>query len=120
AKYADEANARGDTPEATRPFFEACSAACEAVGRDPATLRRSAFVAGIFALDDADADRQVAAHGLTREQLWDRRVMHPVELLDLLHAFEDAGYDRVVLSRPGAVDIPSLRMLGHEVIAKFR
>lgn len=52
AKWANEWNTWGD-PAAVRSVTEKFSAACESVGRDPATIRRSAQAMVFFTNDDA-------------------------------------------------------------------
>jgi alkanesulfonate monooxygenase SsuD/methylene tetrahydromethanopterin reductase-like flavin-dependent oxidoreductase (luciferase family) len=119
ATYAGEANASGaPTPERARPFFEACSAACEKRGRDPKTLRRSVMLRVCCGEDDADIERQAADAGLTIEAIRASGVFvcRPPELVERLHEWEASGVDRVVLSRRSAVDLPSLRLIGEAVL----
>jgi len=117
-RFADECNTLARTPEAAAPFFAACADAFEAAGRDPATMRRSHLLTVLCAEDEADARRQAAAAGVTLEQLPPGRVATPDELVERLLAWRAAGVDRVVISRNGGVDLPSLRMIGELVLPK--
>ncbi|MBV9661010.1 MAG: LLM class flavin-dependent oxidoreductase, partial [Acidimicrobiales bacterium] len=118
-RFADECNCMARTPEEAAPFFEACRAAFEAAGRDPATMRRSHILTTLCAEDDADAERQARAAGLTVDQLPPGRVTTPAVLVDRLREWEAAGLDRVVISRNGSMDLPSLQMIGELVLEKF-
>lgn len=119
-RFADECNTLARTPEAAEPFFAACAAAFEASGRDPSTMRRSHLLTVLCAEDAADARRQAAAAGVPFEQLPPGRVATPAQLLERLRAWEAAGVDRVVISRNGGVDLPSLRMIGETVVPAFK
>ena len=119
ATFAGEANAAGaPTPERARPFFDACAAACERIGRDPATLRHSVMLRVCCGADDADIDRQASAASLTVDGMRAAgvAVCRPPELVDRLGEWQFAGIDRVVLSRRSAVDIDGIELLGAEVL----
>ncbi|HKE72334.1 MAG TPA: LLM class flavin-dependent oxidoreductase [Acidimicrobiales bacterium] len=117
-RFADECNTLARTPEAAAPFFAACAAAFEAAGRDPALMRRSHLLTVLCAEDEADARRQAEAAGVTLEQLPPGRVATPDELVERLLGWQAAGVDRVVISRNGGVDLPSLRMIGELVVPR--
>jgi F420-dependent oxidoreductase-like protein len=53
ARYADEFNLSSSSPDAAREKFAALAAACEAIGRDPASITRS-VMAGILVGRDED------------------------------------------------------------------
>jgi alkanesulfonate monooxygenase SsuD/methylene tetrahydromethanopterin reductase-like flavin-dependent oxidoreductase (luciferase family) len=120
ARYADEANSLARTPEAGQAFYDACAAACETIGRDPATLRRSVMVHVTCGIDDADVRRHVDAAGLTMEQVAGTFICNPDQLVERLQDWEASGIERAVISRRGAVDLPSIRMIGELVVPKFR
>ena len=61
ARYADEFNLSSSSPETAREKFAELDAACEAIGRDPKTLTRSAMVGVLIGRDDAEVDRAQAA-----------------------------------------------------------
>lgn len=119
-RFADECNTLARTPEEAAPFFEACTKATEAAGRDPATLRRSHLLTVLCAEDEADARRQATAAGVSLEELPPGRVNTPGQLVERLRRWEAAGVDRVVISRNGGVDLPSLRLVGEAVVAEMR
>lgn len=122
ATYAGEANAAGaGTPERAAPFFDACRVACERIGRDPATLRRSVMLRICCGADDADVERQARDAGLTVEEIAASGVFicRPDELIERLHEWQGTGIDRLVLSRRSAVDVQGIELLGSEVLAKL-
>jgi alkanesulfonate monooxygenase SsuD/methylene tetrahydromethanopterin reductase-like flavin-dependent oxidoreductase (luciferase family) len=118
-RFADECNTLARSPEDAEPFFAACAAAFESAGRDPSAMRRSHLLTTLCAEDDADARRQARAAGLTIDQLPPGRVTTPEELVERLQGWQAAGVDRVVISRNGGVDLPSLQMLGELVVKEF-
>jgi alkanesulfonate monooxygenase SsuD/methylene tetrahydromethanopterin reductase-like flavin-dependent oxidoreductase (luciferase family) len=120
AQYADEVNSLARTPDAAGPFFAACRSACAEVGRDPATLRRSVLMPITCGDDDAEIERQLTAAGLRRDQIDPVLIVTPKELIERIDRWQEAGVDRVVLSRRGAVDVPSLVLLGEEIVGRFR
>jgi alkanesulfonate monooxygenase SsuD/methylene tetrahydromethanopterin reductase-like flavin-dependent oxidoreductase (luciferase family) len=120
ATYADEVNSLARTPAAAEPFMATCEEACAELGRDPATLRRSVLMPITCGDDDVEIERQLAAAGLRREQIDPDLIVTTKELVQRIERWQDAGIDRVVLSRRGAVDLPSLVLLGEEVVARFR
>jgi len=56
AKYADEYNTMAGAPEDAARYRAALDAACASVGRDPATLRRSAMAFALLGETDRDAE----------------------------------------------------------------
>jgi alkanesulfonate monooxygenase SsuD/methylene tetrahydromethanopterin reductase-like flavin-dependent oxidoreductase (luciferase family) len=117
ATFCDEANSLSRTPDAAAPFFAACDAACEKLGRDPSTLRRSVMITSVTCgEDDADVDRQLAAAGVTRDQASRGLMCRPAELVELLGTWASSGVDQVVISRRGTVDRRSLQLIGEQVL----
>lgn len=62
ARYADEFNlSSAPGPDVARQVFAGLDAACEAIGRDPATLTRSAMIGVLIGRDEAEfRDRRAA------------------------------------------------------------
>jgi F420-dependent oxidoreductase-like protein len=61
ARYADEYNMSSSSPAQVRDIMGRLDAACEAIGRDPATLTRSVMAGTLVGRDDADMARRTAA-----------------------------------------------------------
>jgi F420-dependent oxidoreductase-like protein len=61
ARYADEFNLNTKSPDHTREAYADIDAACRAIGRDPATLARSAMVGVLVGRTEAEIAARVAA-----------------------------------------------------------
>ena len=62
ARYADEFNLSSSGPDKAREAFAAVDAACDAIGRDPATVAHSTMAGVLIGRDEAEmADRLAAA-----------------------------------------------------------
>jgi F420-dependent oxidoreductase-like protein len=61
ARYADEFNLSSSSPDAAREKFAALDAACEAIGRDPASIARSVMAGVLIGRDDDELRRRKAA-----------------------------------------------------------
>ncbi|GAB4440342.1 MAG: hypothetical protein Kow00120_08500 [Anaerolineae bacterium] len=73
AEYADESNVTGKPPEAIPDIRAKQAAHCEAVGRDPATLRLSVAVPDFHKLSPAQAQAMLEAYaeqGVSRVHIW--------------------------------------------------
>jgi alkanesulfonate monooxygenase SsuD/methylene tetrahydromethanopterin reductase-like flavin-dependent oxidoreductase (luciferase family) len=91
ARHADEWNAWGDVDTAatkTTTFL----AACEAVGRDPATIRRS-VQAIVFMEDDAATLAQLRENAPAGRSI----VGSPSELVDMMGRYSELGFDEFIL-----------------------
>lgn len=90
ARYADIWNAwlawEDNTPAAMLPMREAVDAACEAIGRDPATLKRSVSVQIDFS--DAEVNRRAEARPLRGS---------PEQMAEAMRGFAREGIDHVQL-----------------------
>ena len=92
ARYADEYNISSSNPDEVREIMARLDAACEAVGRDPATLARSVMAGVLVGRDEAEMR---AAHGRPGGHL--RRAPRPTA-----EAWLDERRDRWILGTPDA------------------
>jgi probable F420-dependent oxidoreductase len=91
ARYADEWNADfGSTPESIRSLNDAVDTACREVGRDPATLRRSASV-----LVDVAGHAQPGDHWVADARAGRALSGSNEELATALRSYADAGIGHV-------------------------
>jgi F420-dependent oxidoreductase-like protein len=108
ARYADEFNLSSSTPDQAREKFAALAAACEAIGRDPATMTRSLMAGVLLGRDAAELDRRkrdlLAAFGDdaggedwidAREPRW--VLGTPDDGRAMVARFEAAGAERIML-----------------------
>jgi alkanesulfonate monooxygenase len=122
AAYADEFNV---IFPGTVPHFRAgrdrVVAACEAAGRDPATMIWSAPLVVCAGADEREFERRARAAGRDPAALRGREAAGTVdEVVELLAAFRDAGADRVYLQLPDLADLDHVRLLGEQVLPSFR
>ena len=108
ARYVDEFNLSSSSPEIARDKFAALAAACDAIGRDPATMGRSVMAGTLIGRDDAEVSRRkaalLAAFGdeaggdawfAEREPRW--ILGTPNQARAMARRFEDAGAERLML-----------------------
>ncbi len=118
ARHADEWNTWGH-PDGAGERLAAMQAACETVGRDPATLHTSVQVA-IHLSDDADANAKVLAGPLGARTL----AGGAEQLIDTLHRYISLGFDEFIvpdwlMGPSNATRMEHLDRLHAEVIAKL-
>jgi F420-dependent oxidoreductase-like protein len=93
------------------------TAACEAIGRDPATLTMSAALVVCCGADEAEVGRRAAAIGREPAELRANGAAgSPQEVLDTLGAWAGAGVTRVYLQVLDLDDLDHLRLLAAEVL----
>jgi probable F420-dependent oxidoreductase len=91
ARHADEWNTWGDI-DAAATKNTAFLAACEAVGRDPTTMRRS-VQAIVFLEDDAATLAQLRENAPAGRSI----VGSPAELVDMMGQYRDLGFDEFIV-----------------------
>lgn len=131
ARWADEYNVHGRSPEQIAETRSRLDAACEAIGRDPSTLGRSlmittvigrdraavvAWVARMFERwgDERDAEAYVAAADPTD------LMGTPERVLERLAAYAAEGIKKVLLQYFLHDDLETLELIGREVIPQAR
>lgn len=121
ARFADELNLPFPPLEEVRPAFGRGEAACEAVGRDPASLRRSVTLVVCCGSSPAELARRAAAIGREIDEL---RVHgcagSPAEVVERLGDFAAAGAERCYLQFLDLDDLDHLALVGTEVLPAAR
>ncbi len=108
ARYADEFNLSSSSPGTARAKFAALTAACEAIGRDPATMARSVMSGVLIGRTEAELARRkaglLAAFGneFGGDEWFDAREPRwilgtPDEAQAMVARFADAGTERIML-----------------------
>jgi alkanesulfonate monooxygenase SsuD/methylene tetrahydromethanopterin reductase-like flavin-dependent oxidoreductase (luciferase family) len=120
ARYASEFNVAFAPVEGFPEIAGRVRAACEAIGRDPASLGFSIANTVVCGADDAEVDRRIAAIGRPREMLAGAMVGTPAAVADLVGAYRDAGADTVYFQVLDLHDLDHLRLLAAEVLPRFR
>ena len=98
---------------------------CEAIGRDPLTLRRSLMIPFAIARSEGELQERIHAHRLMFSDLpgdlsaWHRAGFiggTPQQVIDQLKRFEQAGVTRFMLQHNNLDDIDLLTLLAEEVL----
>jgi F420-dependent oxidoreductase-like protein len=117
ATFADEFNIPFHGLDGTAAQFARVRAACEAIGRDPATLTFSAAQTVCCGVDDADVARRAKAIGRDVDQLRaDGAAGTPDQVVERLQALAAAGVGAVYLQVLDLDDLDHLRLLGERVL----
>jgi F420-dependent oxidoreductase-like protein len=108
ARYVDEFNLSSSSPEKAATKYAELAAACEAIGRDPATMGRSVMAGVLIGRDAAELARRkqamLEAFGSesggddwfdAREPRW--VLGTPDQARAMVKRFEDAGAERIML-----------------------
>jgi F420-dependent oxidoreductase-like protein len=113
ATFAQEYNSPFLPPADARAQYERVAAACEAIGRDPATLRRSFAVTTCCGRTDADVERRATAGGWKVEELRQHGACGtPAEVAARLHEWREAGAEVAYLQLLDPTDLDHVELLG--------
>ncbi len=116
ARFAAEYNVPFDTPEVVAACFERARRACEAVGRDPASLVLSCAQTLAVGVDEVEVQRRVDAGGNDLD--WVRAAGlagTPAEVADKIGRLAGLGAARVYLQVLDLNDLDHLRLAAAEV-----
>ena len=117
ARYATEFNLAFRGLEDTAAQFDRVRRACQAAGRDPATLRLSAAQTVCMGIDEAEVVRRAAAIGRPPDQLRATGAAGlPGEVLARCRAFADLGADTIYLQVMDLDDLDHLRLIAAELL----
>jgi len=130
ARWADEFNLSSASPELAAEKFAALGEACRAIGRDPASVTRSAMVGTLIGADDSALagrfDDLIRTFGMDaakgREWLTARRSRWifgtPEEARAMVRRFEDAGAERIMFQDFLPWNLEMIDEIAEELIAK--
>lgn len=130
ARWADEFNLSSASPELAAEKFAALGEACRALGRDPATVTRSAMVGTLIGADESAVARRLDDLMLTfgmeaaggRQWLAARRARWifgtPDEARQMLRRFEDAGVERIMFQDFLPLDLDMIDLIAQELIGR--
>jgi alkanesulfonate monooxygenase SsuD/methylene tetrahydromethanopterin reductase-like flavin-dependent oxidoreductase (luciferase family) len=119
ARYADWWNISWRGIEIYRQLVSECERACDEVGRDPATLRRTWFGGFLCAENEAEL-RKLNTDGLTTER---GIIGTPQQVIEQIQAFVDLGVDHFELTLPFFNHPDSqhyFELLAREVLPAFK
>lgn len=116
ARYADEFNRFAGVDESGQQF-DRVRAACETIGRDPATMRFSVAQTVCAGADEAEVGRRAKAIGSDPARARRNGLAGtPGEILEKIEAFRAIGAERVYLQVLDLDDLEHLDLLAAEVL----
>jgi F420-dependent oxidoreductase-like protein len=129
ARWADEFNLSGATPERAVDRFARLDDACRAIGRDPASLTRSVMVGVLVGRDQTDVERRTAAllelvgaDVSAEEWFVPRRARWiygtPDEARETIGRYAAAGVERLMLQDLLPWDLEMVDLLGKEIVGR--
>ena len=127
ARWADEYDVVYRSPDQTREARNRLSRSCEAIGRDPGTLRLSLMTGVVVGADRRELEQRASAlmgrggkQGDVGESIerWrsDRLVGSVDEVLARLAQYAEAGVERVLLQHLVHEDLETVELIGKEVV----
>ncbi len=120
ARYANEFNVPFRSPDESRAAYARAAAACEAIGRDPGQLRRSAAVHVCCGADEAEFRRRAAAvHREVAEVRASGAGGSPGEVAERLAAHVRAGAQTLYLQLLDPGDLDHLRLIADAVVPRL-
>lgn len=124
ARFADEYNTDGLSAAESAEAYGRVEAACETIGRDPATMTCSAVIALCCGRDSREiAQRRAAIESRCwsdpAEILDNGAAGTPAQVVERLSTFENAGANRVYLQLFDLADIDHLRLVADEVMPEL-
>lgn len=122
ARYGDEFNLSSVSPDQAREKFAGLTAACEAIGRDPATVTRSAMVGTLIGRDEAEFKRRQAdllavfGPGDDADEWFETRAQRWIlgtrdQAREMVARFADAGAERIMLQDFVPVDLEMVDLM---------
>jgi alkanesulfonate monooxygenase SsuD/methylene tetrahydromethanopterin reductase-like flavin-dependent oxidoreductase (luciferase family) len=129
ASYADEFNlSSASGPDKVRAVYSALDATCVAIGRDPATLTRSAMIGVLVGRDEREMRDRLAAMTQTlgddadedwlveREQRWITGT--PEHAREKVQALASAGVERIILQDFLPWDLDMIDVMGESLVGQ--
>lgn len=116
ATFADEFNVPFASFDAAATQFTRADRACEAIGRDPATLIRSVALVVCCGESEAEVARRAAAIGRDVDEMAaDGLVGRPADVAEKIASYREMGVTRVYLQVLDFDDLDHVRLLATDV-----
>jgi alkanesulfonate monooxygenase SsuD/methylene tetrahydromethanopterin reductase-like flavin-dependent oxidoreductase (luciferase family) len=125
ARWADSYNLSYATPEIARAARRRLDEACEAIGRDPATLPLSVMASLVVGADEADYRRRQAVSNERGLEALDHEDPGdvsgpPARAIERIAALREAGVERFFLNRLDHRDLEMVELVATEVLPHVR
>ena len=129
ARYADEFNLSSSGPDRAREAYAAVDAACEAIGRDPATVARSTMAGVLIGRNEAEFNDRVAravqsfGAGDDDDTWLSERLERwitgtPDRAREAVHRYAEAGIERIMLQDFLPWDLDMIDVIGEALIGQ--
>ena len=129
ARYADEFNLSSSGPDRARAAYAAVDAACEAIGRDPATVARSTMAGVLIGRNVAEFNDRVAravqsfGAGDDDDTWLSERLERwitgtPDRAREAVHRYAEAGVERIMLQDFLPWDLDMIDVIGEALIGQ--
>lgn len=116
ARFAQEFNVPFADLDATRTQFDRVHRACEAIGRDPATVTFSACQVVAVGADEAEFERRAAAIDRQPDEVRANGAAGtPAQVVERLRSFAEIGATRIYLQVLDLSDLEHLELVAAEV-----
>jgi F420-dependent oxidoreductase-like protein len=127
ARWADEYDTVYVSVSQARERFDRVTAACEAIGRDPSTVRRSVMLKVVAGADDAEVRRRAAEQMAWQDEDGDVDAYladltgtglagTPDRILERLAEYAAIGVQRVLIQQLVHTDVEAVTLVGREVV----
>jgi F420-dependent oxidoreductase-like protein len=121
ARYADEFNLPFTDFETGLVQNDRVRRACEAIGRDPTTMRFSSALVLCVGADEQEVRRRAAAIGQDVADLRSRHLGGTVEeVVDKIGRYAESGQSRLYLQTLDLADLDHLRLVAEEVVPRVQ
>ncbi len=121
ATYADEFNVPFASFDDCRDLFGSVDAACEARGREPSSMIRSAALVVCCGRSESDVARRAAAIGREVDELKENGLCgSPEALIEKIGRYGELGAQRLYLQILDVKDLEHVRLIGDEVLPAVR
>ena len=118
ATYADEFNVPFASLDTCRTQYEVVDAACEAIGRDPGSITRSAALVVCCGRDELEVARRASNIGRDVEELRANGLAGtPEQVIEIAARFGGIGVTRLYLQVLDMTDLDHVRLIADEVLA---
>jgi F420-dependent oxidoreductase-like protein len=117
ARFADEFNVAFSPVDVVQRQYRRVDEACVAIGRDPASVRRSAALVLCCGADDAEVARRASRIGRAPDEL--RRngaAGTPSQVIETLRTYGGIGATRIYLQVLDLADVDHVRFVADEVL----
>lgn len=121
ARFADEFNLPFMSMDEGRAAFDRVVAACERIGRDPATVLRSAALTTYVGKDEAQLRGRVDTMGQDLDRLRETGLAGtPAEVVDRIGQWREAtGVERIYLQLLDLTDLEHIELIAAEVVPQL-